>query len=95
MFGGLDCVTDFSGRMRVFEAKHTGTLSQISVQVPHVFRKFPCSSHKELPTARLQYFIENVCNRFISCGFIFFLQKNSYSVVEFIIRSAANNDCYK
>ncbi len=51
---------DFCGRVKVFAPSHRGTLSETSVQVPHVFRKFPCTSPVALPLSRLQYFIEQV-----------------------------------
>ena len=44
----------------MFEPRYEGSLPQTFVQVSHVFRKFPCSSHIDLPSARLQYFIEQV-----------------------------------
>jgi len=59
--------SDYAGRVKVFEPTCRGTLSETSIQVSHVFRKFPCSSHSELPSSRLDYFMEQVHECYFVC----------------------------
>ena len=58
--GPLTFKTDFAGRVKVCEAAYSGSILQVSVQVPHIFRKLSCTSHVELSRTRLSYFVEKV-----------------------------------
>jgi hypothetical protein len=42
------------------EANYVGSISRATVQAPHTFRRFPCTSHTELSKARFSYFVEKV-----------------------------------
>ena len=57
---------DYAGRVRVGELAQDGCISQVIVQTPQVFHRVPCVSYKQLPEARLSYFVEKVsphCSR--------------------------------
>lgn len=51
---------NFAGRVKACEAHHSGSILQAAVQAPHSFRRFSCSSHKELSKMRLRYFVDEV-----------------------------------
>ncbi len=51
---------DHAGRVRVGEGPGDGCVSQVVVQAPQVFHRVQCLSHRELPEARLNYFVEKV-----------------------------------
>ncbi len=53
-------LSDYAGCVRVGEGPGDGCVSQVVVQAPQVFHRVHCLSHKELPEARLTYFVEKV-----------------------------------
>ncbi|XP_064403011.1 U3 small nucleolar RNA-associated protein 25 homolog isoform X2 [Halichondria panicea] len=57
---------NYAGRVRVGEGPGDGCVSQVVVQAPQVFHRVHCLSHKELPEARLTYFVEKILPDF--CG---------------------------
>lgn len=52
--------SDYAGKVRVSEANHDGCVAAVALQVPQTFHRIDCQSYRQLPAARLSYFVEQV-----------------------------------
>nr|XP_023021068.1 digestive organ expansion factor homolog [Leptinotarsa decemlineata] len=51
---------NYAGKVKVINPIDFGTISQVVVQVPHVFHRFECKSAAEAVDARYQFFVDKI-----------------------------------